>query len=71
MKVLVLRKRRTSILKTIANIPRMSLKLLDANFVFQKTKTAFLYTFVPVVLCTGMMTEPRPASWFDIINILE
>lgn len=51
--------------------PSLAMKLFDVNFVFQKTRLALLYGFAPTVLFVGMMTEPRPASWLEIINILE
>jgi hypothetical protein len=46
-------------------------KVLDINFIFQQSRVALFYAFTPAVLCIGMLTEPFPASWFDIINILE
>ena len=70
-KVLVPRRRKTSPADIIANLPRMALRLFDADFIFQKTKTLLFYGFAPAVILKGMMTEPKPASWFEIINILE
>ena len=70
-KVLVPRRRKTSPGDIIANLPRMALRLFDADFIFQKTKTFLFYGFAPAVILKGMMTEPQPASWFEIINILE
>ena len=47
------------------------LNLLDADFVFQKTRTALFYGFAPAVIYIGMTTEPSPESIFDLFNILE
>jgi hypothetical protein len=44
-------------------------KLLDINFVFQNSRTLLLYGFAPAVVLMGMLSEPAPASWFDLINI--
>ena len=52
-------------------LPSMALKLLDINFVFQNSRKVLFYGFAPAVIVIGMMTEPRPAIWIDIINILE
>jgi hypothetical protein len=49
----------------------MALSLFDIDFVFRNTRPFLLYLFAPTVVVIGMMTEPRPASWFDLINILE
>lgn len=49
--------------------PSNILKLLDIDFVFQKTKVLLLYGFAPSVILLGMYREPAPASWFDLINI--
>jgi hypothetical protein len=46
-------------------------KIVDIDFLFQNTRIALLYGFAPTVIVIGMLTEPSPASWFDIINILE
>lgn len=46
-------------------------KVLDADFVFQKTRTLLFYGFAPAVIYVGMTTEPRPESIFDLINVLE
>ena len=47
------------------------LKIFDAHFVFQKTQTILLYGFTPAVIWIGMTTEPRPSSFWELINILE
>lgn len=49
--------------------PLMLFKLLDIDFVFQKTRTLLFYGFAPSVVIMGMLTEPAPASWFELINI--
>eukprot|EP00540_Astrosyne_radiata_P012484 CAMPEP_0116824034 /NCGR_PEP_ID=MMETSP0418-20121206/1173_1 /TAXON_ID=1158023 /ORGANISM="Astrosyne radiata, Strain 13vi08-1A" /LENGTH=69 /DNA_ID=CAMNT_0004452361 /DNA_START=85 /DNA_END=294 /DNA_ORIENTATION=+ len=64
------RRRPTGTARLMA-IPSMALKLLDINFVFQHSRLVILYGFAPAVVVVGMLTEPCPASWFDIINILE
>lgn len=51
------------------SLPRMALRLLDADFIFQKTRIALLYGFAPAVVTIGMLTEPRPSSWFELFNI--
>jgi len=45
-------------------------KLLDIDFVFQKSKTILLYGFTPAVIFAGLQMEPRP-SFFDLFNIWE
>mmetsp|Transcript_4369 Transcript_4369/g.5794 ORF Transcript_4369/g.5794 Transcript_4369/m.5794 type:complete len:94 (+) Transcript_4369:7-288(+) len=55
----------------IMGYPLMTLKLFNADFVFQKTRTVLLYGFAPAVVLLGMTLEPTPASWFEIINLLE
>ena len=65
------RRRKASAFSTITSLPSMALKLLDADFIFQKSKIFLYYGFAPAVICLGMMTEPRPASWLELINILE
>ena len=49
--------------------PMAIFKVLDINFVFQKTRTLLLYGIAPSVILMGMFTEPAPASFFDLINI--
>ena len=56
---------------SLASLPSQAVNLLDINFVFQKSKTILLYGFAPAVVVIGMMTEPCPGSWFDLINLLE
>eukprot|EP00550_Attheya_septentrionalis_P005036 CAMPEP_0198281934 /NCGR_PEP_ID=MMETSP1449-20131203/1819_1 /TAXON_ID=420275 /ORGANISM="Attheya septentrionalis, Strain CCMP2084" /LENGTH=69 /DNA_ID=CAMNT_0043977961 /DNA_START=102 /DNA_END=311 /DNA_ORIENTATION=+ len=65
------RRRQNKGLRNIRNLPFLALKLFDANFVFQKTRTLLLYGFAPAVIYIGMTTEPTPSSWFELINILE
>lgn len=49
----------------------MVFKMVNIDYIFQHTRVALLYGFAPTIIAIGMMTEPTPASWFDIINILE
>ena len=62
------RRRPKSLAKRIASA---AVKVFDADFVFQKTRTILFYGFAPAVIYVGMTTEPRPESLFDLINILE
>lgn len=64
------RRRRASTIEQIRNIPSLALKLLDADFLFQKSKTLLYYGMTPAIVLIGMMTEPRP-GWLELINILE
>lgn len=57
--------------QTLAALPSYALRLLDINYVFQKTRPLLLWGFAPTVVVIGMMTEPTPASWFDLINLFE
>jgi TOM7 family len=45
-------------------------KMLDVDFVFQKTKTVILYGFTPFVIYWGINTEPKPHI-LDLFNIWE
>ncbi len=65
------RRRSSTPVQKITSLPRLALKLLDADFIFQKSKTLFHYGFLPAVIFMGMTTEPRPSSWLELINILE
>eukprot|EP00559_Dactyliosolen_fragilissimus_P002311 CAMPEP_0184861430 /NCGR_PEP_ID=MMETSP0580-20130426/6118_1 /TAXON_ID=1118495 /ORGANISM="Dactyliosolen fragilissimus" /LENGTH=71 /DNA_ID=CAMNT_0027358925 /DNA_START=253 /DNA_END=468 /DNA_ORIENTATION=- len=71
MAILVPRRRRMGGAFSLMSIPLMALKIFDADFVFKKTRVALLYGFAPAVVCIGMMTEPKPGSWLELINILE
>lgn len=64
------RRRRPTLIENVRNIPSLALKLLDADFLFQKSKTLLFYGITPAVVLLGMMTEPRP-GWLELINILE
>jgi len=64
-------KRRNRNKPLLTRIPSLTLSLFDASFVFQKSKQLFLYGFTPAVILIGMLTEPKPASWLELINILE
>ena len=54
---------------SIVKSPMMLTKIFDINFMFQKTKTLLLWGFTPAVIFSGMLTEPAPTSWFELINI--
>ena len=64
-------KRRKTLSKTLFQYPRLVLKLFDADFVFKRTKTLLLWGFLPSVILVGMNTEPKPASYLELINILD
>ena len=64
------RRRQVSKLEHIKNAPFLAFKLLDADFLFKKSKTLLYYGITPAVVLFGMMTEPRP-GWLELINILE
>lgn len=65
------RRRNASSGFSITKLPSMALKLFNPDFIFQKTKLAIFYGFVPAVVYLGMTKEPCPSSWFELINILE
>lgn len=67
----IARRRHQGYLRHVYNLPFMTLKLFDADFLLRKTRTLLLYGFAPAVILLGMTTEPRPSSWFELINILE
>lgn len=52
-------------------LPSYALRMFDIDYVFQKSRLLLLWGFAPTVVLIGMMTEPTPASWFELINILE
>ena len=56
---------------SVADVPKMAIKLFDINYVFAKTRIALLYGFAPMVFYLGMTTEPCPQSWIEPFNILE
>jgi hypothetical protein len=64
-------RRRQSLSRGLMQYPKLALKLFDASFMFEKTKTLLLWGFLPGVIIIGMNTEPTPSSYFEIINILE
>ncbi|CAB9502544.1 expressed unknown protein [Seminavis robusta] len=70
-KMPVPRRRQRTTLMQIQNLPSLALKLFDIDFVFKKTRIFLLYGVAPAVIYIGMNTEPRPASWFELINILD
>jgi hypothetical protein len=55
----------------MGSLPSLALKLLDANFLFEKSKWIIYYGFAPAVVYLGMTKEPCPSSWLELINILE
>jgi hypothetical protein len=57
--------------RSLTKLPSLALRCLNIDSVFQKSRTLLLWGFAPTVVIIGMMTEPRPGSWLDIINILE
>lgn len=65
------RRRSRSAASSLTSLPSLALKFLDADFIFQKSKTLIYYGFAPAVVLMGMMMEPRPSSWLELINILE
>ena len=65
------RRRKQTTLMRIQNAPKFALKLLNIDFLFQKTRVFLLYGFAPAVILLGMNTEPAPASWLELINILD
>ncbi len=64
------RRRKLTLIDHARNMPSYALKLLDADYLFQKSKTLLFYGITPAVILLGMMTEPRP-GWLELINILE
>lgn len=65
------RRRNMGASAVIYNLPKLALKLLDADYLFQKSKTLLYYGTLPAVVIVGMMTEPRPSSWLELINIID
>jgi hypothetical protein len=65
------RNRRSGAGFQISDVPKMALRLFDANFIFQKTRVVLLYSFAPAIFYLGMTTEPCPQSWIEPFNILE
>lgn len=63
------RRRKSKGVGALFKSPMLLFKILDIDFVFQKTKTLLYYGFAPGVVVLGMFMEPAPASWFDLINI--
>jgi hypothetical protein len=63
------RRRKAKGMGALVQSPLLLLKLLDIDFVFQKSRTVLLYGFAPTVVAMGMFTEPSPVSWLDLINI--
>ena len=63
--------RRRNQKNSMSSLPSLALKLLDANFLFEKSKWILYYGFAPAVVYLGMTKEPCPSSWLELINILE
>jgi hypothetical protein len=51
-------------------LSKNAVRLLDIDFVFQKSRTVLLWGFTPAVILWGLTTEPRPNP-IDLINIWE
>lgn len=62
-------RRKSQGILSIVKSPMMLTKVFDINFMFEKSKTLLLWGFTPAVVLSGMLTEPAPASWFELINI--
>ena len=65
------RRRQQTALMRVQSLPSLALKMLDINFLFQKSRIFLLYGFAPAVVILGMNTEPAPTSWLELINILD
>jgi len=65
------KRRKSSGSRSLMGLPSKALRLLDIDFLFRYSRTALLYGFAPAVVVIGMMTEPRPSSWLELINILD
>jgi hypothetical protein len=64
-------RRRKTLSQTLFRYPRLALRLFDVDFMFQKMKPLLLWGFLPVVIWIGMNTEPKPASYLELFNILD
>lgn len=65
------KRRQSSGIRSLTALPSQALRIFDIDFLFQKSRILLLWGFAPTVVLIGMMTEPSPASWFELINILE
>jgi hypothetical protein len=70
-KMPVPKRRKSQGASSLMALPSYALRLFDIDYVFSKTRFLLLWGFAPTVVLIGMMTEPTPSSWFDIINLLE
>lgn len=70
-KMPVPKRRKSQGASSLMALPSYTLRLFDIDYVFSKTRFLLLWGFAPTVVLIGMMTEPTPSSWFDIINLLE
>lgn len=71
MPVRVPKRRRSQGMRSLTALPSQALRIFDIDYVFQKTRILLLWGFAPTVVLIGMMTEPTPSSWLELINILE
>lgn len=65
------KRRQSQGMRSVMALPSYALRMFDIDYVFQKSRLLLLWGFAPTVVLIGMMTEPTPASWFELINILE
>ena len=65
------RRRPKTSMSVVQDVSSNVLKIFDAHFIFQKTRAILFYGFTPAVIWIGMTTEPTPASFWELINILE
>eukprot|EP00525_Craspedostauros_australis_P005986 CAMPEP_0198109636 /NCGR_PEP_ID=MMETSP1442-20131203/1693_1 /TAXON_ID= /ORGANISM="Craspedostauros australis, Strain CCMP3328" /LENGTH=68 /DNA_ID=CAMNT_0043765385 /DNA_START=131 /DNA_END=334 /DNA_ORIENTATION=+ len=63
------KRRKSSGSSALLAAPAAALKLLDIDYIFQRSRTLLFYTFAPSVILMGMLREPAPTSWFELINI--
>jgi hypothetical protein len=54
----------------IPSISQLMLKLLDIDFIWQRTKSYVLYAFPCIVIYHGLQMEPKP-NFVDLFNIWE
>jgi hypothetical protein len=65
------RRRPISTVAKLTYWPGQAMVIFDLSFLYSTLRPLVKYGFLPAVLYLGMTTEPRPSSWWDIINILE
>jgi len=64
-------RRKKSLSRGLLQYPKLALRLFDATFMFSHAKRFILWGFLPGVIVIGMNTEPKPGSYFEIINIVD